>query len=104
MSHIGSFEIMGHRIDIRYGRVPATAWAMYVPDKKVILMSPRIKKMPKSHFDHTLYHEITHCVLDYCGLEELNEDETKVDLISNAVYQLVSTIKFVASDVSPPAG
>lgn len=100
---IGSFEIMGHRIEIRYGRVPASDWAVYIPDKKAILVSPRIKKMPKSHFDHTLYHEITHCVLDYCGLEELNEDETKVDLISNAVYQIVSTIRFDATDGFPSA-
>lgn len=100
---IGSFEIMGHRIEIRYGRVAKNDWAMYDADKKVIVISPRIKKMPKSHFDHTLYHEITHCVLDTCGLHDVDNDEAKVDLLSNAVYQIVSTIRFDATGESRSA-
>ncbi len=64
---IDSFELMGHRITVKYGRVPREAWAWYRDDDKVIVLSPRIKKQPISHLHHTLWHEITHAILAHIG-------------------------------------
>lgn len=98
---IESFELMGHRIRVKYGRVPKDAWAWWRPDQKEIVVSPRIKKMPQSHLHHTLCHEITHAVLDHIGREDLSQDEAFVDLLSNALFQVLTTVK-PASTVQPP--
>jgi hypothetical protein len=100
---IESFEIMGHTIRVRYGRVPKEAWAWWRPDEKEIVVSPRIKKMPQSHFWHTLCHEVTHAVLDTIGREDLSTDEAFVDLLSNAIYQVLTTAKPASTFQSPPA-
>lgn len=104
---IDSFELMGHTITVKYGRVPREAWAWYRDDDKVIVLSPRIKKQPKSHLHHTLWHEITHAILAHIGREDLNQDEAFVDLLSNAIYQVLTTarpdIKSVSTSLSPPA-
>lgn len=99
---IDSFEIMGHRIRVRYGRVPKEAWAWYKSDDKEIVVSPRIKKMPVSHYHHTLCHEITHAILDHIGRADLNSDESFVDLLSNAIYQVVTTIKPASTVLRQP--
>ncbi len=90
---IESFVIMGHTVKVRYGRVPKEAWAWWRPDEKEIVVSPRIKKMPESHLHHTLCHEVTHAVLDTIGREDLSQDEAFVDLLSNALYQVLTTVK-----------
>ena len=100
---IDSFEIMGHKIKVKYGRVPKEAWAWWRPDQKEIVVSPRIKKMPVSHLHHTLCHEITHALLDTIGREDLSQDEAFVDLLSNAMYQVVTTIKPASTALPPPA-
>jgi len=100
---IEGFEIMGHKIRVRYGRVPKEAWAWWRPDEKEIVISPRIKKMPASHLHHTLCHEVTHAVLDTIGREDLSQDEAFVDLLSNAFYQVLTTVKPSSTSLSPPA-
>ena len=90
---IESFVIMGHTIGVKYGRVPRAAWAYWRPDHKEIVLSPRIKKMPQSHIMHTLCHEVTHAMLDTIGREDLSQDEAFVDLLSNAIFQVLTTVK-----------
>lgn len=90
---IESFVIMGHTIKVKYGRVPKDAWAWWRPDHKEIVVSPRIKKMPESHLNHTLCHEVTHAILDTIGREDLSQDEAFVDLLSNAIFQVLTTAK-----------
>jgi hypothetical protein len=98
---IEGFEIMGHKVRVRYGRVPKDAWAWWRPDEKEIVVSPRIKKMPLSHLHHTLCHEVTHAVLDTIGREDLSRDEAFVDLLSNAVYQVLTTVKPASTFQAP---
>lgn len=100
---IESFIIMGHTVKVRYGRVPKEAWAWWRPDHKEIVLSPRLKKQPDSHVQHTLIHEVVHAVLDTIGREDLSQDEQFVDLLSNAMHQVVLTAKFVSTAPPPPA-
>jgi predicted SprT family Zn-dependent metalloprotease len=89
---IKSFQVMGHTVKVKFGRVPREAWAYYRSDTKEIVLSPRLKKSEQSFFDQTLMHEICHCVLDHMGREDLNSDEGFVDLLSNCLHNVVQTI------------
>jgi Zn-dependent peptidase ImmA (M78 family) len=46
------------------------------------------KNMPKSSKEQTLMHEIMHAVFDLLGMDELAEDEAKVQSIATALHQV----------------
>ena len=49
------------------------------------------KNMPPSLKEQVLMHEILHAVFDLLGLDELGEDEKKVQSIATALHQIFST-------------
>lgn len=49
------------------------------------------KNMPKSLKEQVLMHEILHAVFDLLGLDELAEDEEKVQSIATALHHVFST-------------
>ena len=52
------------------------------------------RNMPPSSKNQTLMHEILHGMFDLLGLEELRDDETKVQVMATALHQI-----FRAQDV-----
>lgn len=46
------------------------------------------KNMSKEVEKSTLYHEIVHAILVLIGYNELSDDETLVQTLSNAIYQM----------------
>lgn len=51
------------------------------------------KEMPLSLKNQTLMHEILHAVFDLLGMDDLSNDESKVQAIAVAIYYIFSTQK-----------
>lgn len=49
------------------------------------------KNMPESLKEQVLMHEILHAVFDLLGLDELSEDEEKVQSIATALHHVFSS-------------
>lgn len=49
------------------------------------------KNMPESLKNQVLMHEILHAVFDLLGLDELNEDENKVQSIATALHHVFTS-------------
>jgi hypothetical protein len=49
------------------------------------------KEMPLSQKNHTLMHEILHALFDLLGLEDLRDDESKIQSIATGIHQLFSS-------------
>ena len=48
------------------------------------------KSLPKDLKEQTLLHEIIHAICDLLGMDELCEDETKVQGLATALHQVLS--------------
>ena len=51
------------------------------------------REMPLSQKNHTLMHEILHAVFDMLGLDELRDDESKIQMIATGIHQVFSSQK-----------
>lgn len=55
------------------------------------------KNMPKSLKEQVLMHEILHATFDLLGLDELAEDENKVQNIATALHQIFTAQSIFSS-------
>lgn len=46
--------------------------------------------MPVDMKNNALMHEILHCIFDLLGLDDIRDDESKVQMIATALYQVFS--------------
>ena len=54
----------------------------------------KIKRdMPLEEKERTYYHELFHCLLEQLGYGDLSDNETFVDNMSSALYQVLKTSK-----------
>lgn len=88
----GSFKLMGHEITIL--NVPgliehAGAFGLWFHKDLVIMIDPDV---PASQYEHALYHEITHAMLDLTGHMKLSRNERFVDCIGGALAQVADTL------------
>ncbi len=88
----GTFRLMGHEITIL--NVPGLidtvgAYGLWFHKDLVIMLDPDVKP---SQYEHALYHEMTHAVLDLTGHMKLSTNERFVDCIGGALAQVASTL------------
>ncbi len=88
----GTFKLMGHEITIY--NIPglieiAGAFGLWFHKDLVIMIDPDV---PASQYEHALFHEITHAMLDLTGHMKLSTNERFVDCIGGALGQVISTL------------
>lgn len=55
------------------------------------------RTMPEDLKEQVLFHEILHAIFDLTGLEELGEDESKVQSIATALHLVFGMPKIISS-------
>lgn len=88
----GSFKLFGHEVEIVLfpGLIDECgAFGLWVHKDLKILLDPDV---PASNFEHALYHEITHAILDLTGHMKLSQNERFVDCVGGALAQVCDTL------------
>lgn len=65
-------------------------YGLWSPSENKITIQKGLEEGQK---DHTLWHEITHVILDHMGEEELSSNEKFVDLFGGLLAQVIKTLK-----------
>lgn len=89
-----SFQLGAHTITVlKNVKLADGTYGEWFEATKTIKLRP-IKKAWGPHFaDQVFLHEVAHAVLEFIGRKELSEDEGFVDSISEAVLQIILTMK-----------
>lgn len=87
------FHIFGQKIKIEYTDTLSSTEELYGYYKGGELLIKVKKDLTYDLKMQTVWHEIVHCVFDHVGLRKLSEDETIVDLVGQALYQVTKTLK-----------
>lgn len=88
-----SFKLLDHTIKVRWHDdllEKAGAYGLWVQHELTIYID---SSTPTSLMAHTLWHEISHAVLDLTGHSKLSSNERFVDCIGGALAQVVRTLK-----------
>jgi len=88
-----SFKLLGKTVKIVYSKDledKADAHGLWEDDKQVITLQ---SGMSQDQELHTLWHEITHAILDTMNEDKLSKNEKFVDLFGGLLHQVVSTLK-----------
>lgn len=88
-----SFKILGKTVKIVYSKDledKRDCLGLWEDDKCRITIQ---QDLPQGQKEHTLWHEITHCILDSMGEEKLSKNEKFVDLFGGLLHQVVNSLK-----------
>ena len=50
--------------------------------------------IPQTHVEQTFCHELVHFLANAACIEDLNQDEAKVDLLGSLLHQALSTMEY----------
>jgi hypothetical protein len=89
------FQLAGHTIRVKV--IPPSKWrhgkncvGMWLPDRYEIHLLSTCKG---THRQQVWAHEAIHALLDVAGLDELSNDESKVDLLGHLLQQMLTTME-----------
>jgi len=88
-----TFDIFGRTFTIKYTEdliQHDSCYGLWRPDKGEVTIQTNLDRGLE---DHTLWHELTHAILDSIGNEELSKNEVFVDLFGAALHQVVKTLR-----------
>lgn len=91
---IKEFQILGHTIKVKVvKKIPGKGMhlnrGLWVPEKNLIYIESNPTNIDL--MEQTLYHEISHCILDNMGYTKLSSDEKFVDLLGSMLHQMIKT-------------
>lgn len=78
---------MGHTIKVRYVQLDRETDGEWRSDSKLIVLSNRLHKKPRSYKEQVFLHEFLHCLLDHIGQTKLSADEDLVDSMASGLHQ-----------------
>ena len=81
------FKLMGHTIKVRFVQLDRKTDGEWRSDSKLIALSTRLHKKPRSYKEQVFLHEFFHCVLDHMGQTKLSNNEDFVDSMASAFHQ-----------------
>lgn len=81
------FKLMGHTIRVRYIQLANDTDGEWRTDSKLIALSTRLHKKPRSYKEQVFLHEFLHCVLDHIGQTKLSNNEAFVDSLASGLHQ-----------------
>jgi hypothetical protein len=89
------FNLAGHTIEVRV--VPPRKWkhgkscvGIWIPEHYRIEI---VSSVRGSNRQQVWCHEAIHAMLDISGLDDLNSDESKVDLLGHLLQQMLTTME-----------
>lgn len=95
-----SFNLGPHKIKIRYvknlvGDDNKPLYGLIDFSANTILICTHFNNVAISQdvIDHSLSHEIMHCIMNYLNMHELNANEVFVDTVSGSVLNVIKTLK-----------
>jgi hypothetical protein len=93
------FNIFGHTIKIRYSDIllqksDNVGETFYRTNEIVLQKNSRSVIRPDTQIQQTYLHEVMHIIFNEIGEGELRNNEKLVDLIANALHQVLTTSKY----------
>ena len=87
------FKAFGHTIRVRYAQLDRQTDGEWRTDSKLILLSRRLHRKPRTHKEQIFLHELMHCILDHIGKHKLSSDEGLVDALAHGLHQAMRGIE-----------
>lgn len=91
MKKLNSITIMGRKVKIQYKKTDNLC-GEFDGDKNLITIDKNVLTDPEL-FQSTLFHECTHAILFYSGLNELLKEDTEEALVRCIEYNLLPIMK-----------
>lgn len=93
-----SFKIFGQTIKVQMVKTLVSdeeAVGLWLANENKIKLQKSSEKYPikEENIEQTFYHELTHCILDKIGHNELSSNEEFVERFAQALHQVVKTFK-----------
>ena len=87
------FEVGPHKVKITFKEYLADDHRGLSDFANGTVAVEKPKGATDTYVDQTLWHEITHWILEVMGEEKLNRDEKFVDLFGSLICQVLRTLK-----------
>lgn len=93
-----SFKIFGQTIKVQLSKTlhkEEQAVGLWLSNENKIKLQVSTKEYPvkEENIEQTFYHELVHCILDKTGHNDLSENEEFVERFSQALHQVLKTLK-----------